>query len=508
MQNVEVITVTESVSKGMPKRIFAAQRLTLGKQLKIRRGNIRYLIAILPLLDAFFIGMSLALAYYLRFQNPWWPYHGNFSAHFYSRLVFGLIPIWVGIFAVYELYHPDCLFGGTKEYSRIFNASTFGLMSVVLYSFLFRDVDVDISRGWLLTTWGLSIAILTLHRFTFRRVVYSLRQQGFFHKRVVIVGANEEGKAIWQQFNTASQAGIDVVGFVDDTRPLNSTFKKLSIVGRTSKLKELVKQYDLDELIVATTALPRETLLDIYRAFGTNGGAMVRLSPGVFELYTTGVRVTEAGNVPLISLNKLRITGIDAFLKRTLDYALAIPALILLAPFFLLMNLIIKLDSPGPAIHRRRVIGTSGKEFDAFKFRTMRVDAGDYLERHPELKKEFEETGKIKDDPRITRLGHFLRKTSLDELPQLVNIIRGEMSLVGPRMITQAETDKFGKWQHNRMTVKPGLTGLWQVSGRSNLSYQDRAKLDMYYIRNYTIWQDIRILFGTIGAVLRSEGAY
>jgi exopolysaccharide biosynthesis polyprenyl glycosylphosphotransferase len=218
--------------------------------------------------------------------------------------------------------------------------------------------------------------------------------------------------------------------------------------------------------------------------------------------------VTDAGNVPLITLNKLRITGIDAFLKRALEYAVAIPGSILAAPVLLLIAIAVKLDSPGPAIYQRRVIGVGGEEFDAFKFRTMRVDADEYLERHPELKKEFEETGKIKDDPRITRLGHFLRKTSLDELPQLINVIRGEMSIVGPRMITPAEMEKFGKWQHNRLTVKPGLTGLWQVSGRSDLTYADRVRLDMYYIRNYTIWKDIRILFSTFGAVLRGDGAY
>ncbi len=496
--------MTETVSNP----VLSIHRLTGAKRQTIWYNNIRYLVAVLPILDAFFIGMSLALAYYLRFQNPWWPYHASFSAHFYSRLVFGLIPIWVGIFALYRLYRPDHLFGGTKEYARLINAVTLGLMSVILYSFLFREMEVEISRGWLLAAWGTSVSTLCLHRFAFRRLVYGLRQQGLFRKRVVLVGANEEGEAMWQQFQVATRAGIDVIGFADDIRPVNSSFNGLPILGRTSDLKELVRQHNLDELIVAPTAMPRETLLNIYRAFGTNGGATVRLSPGTFELYTTGVRVTEAGNVPLITLNKLRITGIDAFLKRTLDYAVAIPALILAAPIFLLIAIAIKLDSPGPATHRRRVVGIGGEEFNAFKLRTMRIDADEYLERHPELKKEFEETGKIQDDPRITRLGRFLRKTSLDELPQLMNVIRGEMSLVGPRMIIRGEMEKFGKWQHNRLTVKPGLTGLWQVSGRSNLSYPDRVRLDMYYIRNYSIWQDIKILFDTIGAVLHSEGAY
>ncbi|UCC63431.1 MAG: sugar transferase [Anaerolineae bacterium] len=500
--------MTESISRNVPNQPLTGLRTVLTKRWTLRSSDIRYLVALLPILDAFFVGVSLALAYNLRFNNPWWSYHGRFSAMFYSRLVFGLIPIWIAIFALYNLYHPDYLFGGTREYSRIFNASTFGLMSVVLYSFLFRDMDIDISRGWLLSAWGLSISILVIHRFAFRRLVYSLRCHGLFCRRVAIVGANEEGEAIWQQFRVANQAGIDVIGFVDDTRPLNSLFKGIPILGRTMDLKNLVQQYDLAELIVIPTALSRETLLDTYRTFGTNGGATVRLSPGVFELFTTGVRVTEPGNVPLVELNKLRITGIDAVLKQTLDYVLSAVGLIMLAPLFLLLAIAIKLDSPGTAFHRRRDVGAGGKEFDAFKFRTMRVDADEYLKRHLELEREFRETGKIKDDPRITRLGRILRKTSLDELPQLINILRGEMSLVGPRMITQQEMEKFGKWQHNRMTVKPGLTGLWQVSGRSDLPYSERARLDMYYIRNYTIWQDIRILIGTVNVVLRGRGAY
>jgi len=138
----------------------------------------------------------------------------------------------------------------------------------------------------------------------------------------------------------------------------------------------------------------------------------------------------------------------------------------------------------------------------------MRVDADAYLEQHPELAEELRRTGKLKNDPRITRLGRFLRITSLDELPQLFNVLLGQMSLVGPRMISPVELEKFGKWRHNLLTVKPGITGLWQVSGRSDLSYEDRVRLDMHYIRNYTIWLDMRLLFNTVGVVLRGKGAY
>jgi lipopolysaccharide/colanic/teichoic acid biosynthesis glycosyltransferase len=207
-------------------------------------------------------------------------------------------------------------------------------------------------------------------------------------------------------------------------------------------------------------------------------------------------------------VNKVRLTGVDEFLKYSLDIILTLPALIMLGPIMLLLALVIKLDSPGPIIHRRRVMGMNGVEFDAFKFRSMYKNGDEILEAHPELQDELKKNFKIKDDPRITPIGKILRKTSLDELPQLFNVLRREMSLVGPRIITPAEVEKYEKWDLNLMTVRPGITGLWQVSGRSDVTYEERVRLDMHYIRNWTIWLDIQLLFQTIPAVFRSRGAY
>jgi exopolysaccharide biosynthesis polyprenyl glycosylphosphotransferase len=267
-----------------------------------------------------------------------------------------------------------------------------------------------------------------------------------------------------------------------------------------------IRLHDIDTVIVANTAMMREQLLSLYSTLDTFQDVEVRLASGLFELLTTGVRVREEGFVPLLVLNKTRITGVHLIAKTILDYTIAATALIVLLPFFIIIAYLIKRDSPGPIIYRRRVVGQGRREFDAFKLRTMHVD-GDRL-LTPEQKRELEEHGKLKDDPRITRVGAFLRKYSLDELPQLVNVLRGEMSLIGPRMITRQELEKFGKWQHNLSTVKPGLTGLWQVSGRSDLSYEDRVRLDMHYIRNHTIWLDLQILFQTIPALLTGRGAY
>jgi lipopolysaccharide/colanic/teichoic acid biosynthesis glycosyltransferase len=174
----------------------------------------------------------------------------------------------------------------------------------------------------------------------------------------------------------------------------------------------------------------------------------------------------------------------------------------------LVIAVAIKFDSPGPILYRRRVVGVGGKQFDALKFRTMYLDADQRLAQDSELRRRFEENYKLKDDPRVTRVGRLLRRTSLDELSQIWNVLRGQMSLVGPRMITLEERVRYGKWRMNLSTVKPGITGLWQVSGRSDLSYEERVRLDMHYIRNYSIWLDLHLLWQTIPVVLKGHGAY
>ena len=195
-------------------------------------------------------------------------------------------------------------------------------------------------------------------------------------------------------------------------------------------------------------------------------------------------------------------------MKSLMDYVFTIPALLLLSPLFIAIAIAVKLDSPGPVFHRRKVLGVNGREFYAWKFRTMVVDGDKLIEADPALKAELEANYKLKDDPRVTRLGHFLRKWSLDELPQLFNILAGDMSLVGPRMITCPELGKYDQWDINLLTVRPGITGLWQVSGRSDVSYEQRVSYDMYYVRNWSIWLDLQLLFQTIPAVLKKRGAY
>lgn len=222
------------------------------------------------------------------------------------------------------------------------------------------------------------------------------------------------------------------------------------------------------------------------------------------------IKEPENGVAPIqLATAKKRQSHLMAqILKAALDYTLTIPSLLFILPLFAFLALAIKLDSPGPVFHRRRVLGKGGVPFNAFKFRTMYVNGEEILAQHPELKAELDRNYKLKCDPRVTRVGKLLRKFSLDELPQLFNVLLRDMSLVGPRIIAPDEIVKYGQWGATLMMVIPGLTGLWQVSGRSDTSYDERVNLDMEYIHTWSIWLDIKIIFRTIPAVLRGDGAY
>lgn len=198
---------------------------------------------------------------------------------------------------------------------------------------------------------------------------------------------------------------------------------------------------------------------------------------------------------------------LQRFLKRVVDLLGAIALIVLFSPIFIIVAILIVLEDGQPVIYRRRVVGVCG-EFDAFKFRTMRRNADSILESNPTLKAEFERNFKLKNDPRVTGMGVFLRKSSLDELPQLFNVLQGQMSLVGPRMVTLPELNKYGSHRQLLLSVKPGLTGYWQVSGRQNVSYEERVTMDVYYIENWNLGMDIKILARTPSKVFKGEGAY
>jgi exopolysaccharide biosynthesis polyprenyl glycosylphosphotransferase len=467
-----------------------------------------YTFALL-LSDAVMVALALTLAFWLRFvfSLPIFKIDVVPSASFYGSLRLVLIVSWVAIFTLMGLYNRRHLLGGTKEYEKVFRATTIGMMLMVIAGFL--EPFFIFARGWLLLAWIFSFLAVAGARFSLRRLVYRLRQHGHFLSPALIVGANDEGHSLAQQLAGWRTSGLHVVGFVDDiVNPGSQAPGSLPVVGNLSQLDQLIAEHQVEELILASSSLTGEQTLNLFTRYGLSDQVKLRMSSGLYELITTGLEVKEIGFVPLMSVNKLRLTGLDSALKFALDYAITIPGLILILPVVLLLSIAIKLDSPGPVLHRRRVMGLHGRQFDAYKFRTMHVNGDQLLRAHPALQAELAQQHKLKNDPRVTRLGQILRQLSLDELPQLLNVLKREMSLVGPRMISPPEMKMYGQWGMNLLTVPPGITGLWQVSGRSDVSYTERVRLDMYYIRNWTIWLDLQLLLQTIPAVVKKRGAY
>lgn len=461
--------------------------------------------------DILAINVAFWLAYIVRFSSDLPVFYADAVPNFwfYEALVLlFILPLWLLIFASLGLYKKFNLLGGTREYDLVFRAVTMGLLPVMTASFLLPEFII--ARGWLLLAWIFGLAFVLVGRFTVRRIIYGLRKQGVFLSPAVIVGANQEGRWLAEQLLRAQTSGMKLVGFVDEKVPAGTImFHNLPALGSVDQMDKIIARYGIEEIILATSAISsRDRMLQLFQRYSNTEAVDLRLSSGLYEIITTGLHVQEVGYVPLVNINKVRLTGWDSILKLALDYCLTIPGVIAISPILLFIALAVRLDSPGPVIYRRRVMGLNGKQFDAFKFRTMHINGDEILDQHPELKAELARTHKLKDDPRITRVGKILRKFSLDELPQLFNVLLAEMSLVGPRMIAPREMAQYNQWGVNLLTVRPGLTGLWQVSGRSDVSYEDRVRLDMYYIRNWTIWLDLQILFQTFPAVVKSRGAY
>jgi exopolysaccharide biosynthesis polyprenyl glycosylphosphotransferase len=490
--------------------IAVSKKIKKANSILSRSQQWTFYIAVLIISDAVMTFMAFRLAYYFRFELFAQYFDPNAYVSFatYQVLLYSTPFLWLVIFSLNGLYAKDNLLGGTQEYARVFRSATVGFLLIVVAGFL--GPNLVIARGWLLMTWAFTFLFVAGARFLLRRGVYALRKHGFFLTPAVIVGANQEGRWLAEQLLKWETSGLHLVGFVDKKTPVTfPLFHDLVSLGTVEQLGEIIERYDVGEVILASSAIStRDYLLEIFRKYGVSDKVNIRMSSGLYEILTTGLTVSEFAYVPLVYVNKVRLTGGDTIMKFIMDYVLTMGSLILLSPFLLIAGILVKISSPGPVVHKRLVMGLNGKQFHAYKFRTMVCNGDDILEKHPGLKEELARNHKLKDDPRVTKIGAFLRKFSLDELPQLFNVIKREMSLVGPRMISPEEVTMYKQFDMNLLTVLPGMTGVWQVSGRSDISYEERVRLDMFYIRNWSIWLDLQILFQTIPAVFKSRGAY
>jgi len=279
------------------------------------------------------------------------------------------------------------------------------------------------------------------------------------------------------------------------------------VLGRVADTAQLVREYSCDEVVITLSSSQYDQIERVVYDLHSLP-VRVRVAPDLLKLALVRANVEMLGPVPLIGVREPMIDGVNWAVKRTTDVILSALALAFLWPAMLLIALAIKLDSPGPAIFRQRRVGENCQEFWTLKFRTMVQGADKLAESAATTDEQGRSVYKRPDDPRITRVGRLLRRWSLDELPQLINVLRGEMSIVGPRPEQDFIAAHYEPWQRQRLAVPPGMTGWWQVSGRSDLPMHLNTQYDLYYIRNYSLWLDLKILWMTLGAVIRGKGAY
>jgi len=316
------------------------------------------------------------------------------------------------------------------------------------------------------------------------------------------------GQLLAFKISTDQTLGYQAVGFLDDdSAKQGKSYHQIPVLGTIAVVTEIIQQRKIEEVIIASAKFPDQKVLEVITEC-EKFGVEFKIVPGILELIASRVDIDELAGVPLLTVSEIRLQGLNAVVKRLADIVLSSLGILLLLPIYILFALLVKVTSAGPILFAQERVGLDGKTFNMFKFRSMVKDAEEHL---AELESRSETAGhlfKIKEDPRITPLGKFMRRFSIDELPQLFNVFFGQMSLVGPRPPLPREVEKYTSWHMKRLRVRPGITGPWQVSGRSLLPFDDMVRLDIYYIENWSLWLDFKILLRTIPVVLFGLGAY
>ncbi|MCX7938595.1 MAG: sugar transferase [Thermoflexales bacterium] len=354
----------------------------------------------------------------------------------------------------------------------------------------------EISRLQFLLFGALDFAFLTTAHF----LRWAMQKRSKARWSVIIVGATPAGRAIAQQLQAGAPRMVQVIGFVDDTLSPNTCPDGLPVLGANDELPQLIKEREVAEVIIALPRSAHEQLLKLVTELETLP-VQISLVPDVLDLAWFTTHVENVNGVPLLRLRHSPLDdGLTRVVKRLMDLVIASVMVILTAPIMVLLALLIRLDSPGPALIKQQRVGEGGRLFEMYKFRTMHANAPQQLGDGFPYKRP--------DDPRVTRLGRILRRYSLDELPQLFNVLKGEMSLVGPRPELPWLVERYQPWQRRRFAVPPGMTGWWQINGRSERPMHEHVEDDLYYIRNYSLWLDLFILLRTVPAVLSGRGAF
>ena len=426
-----------------------------------------------------------------------------------SLTLYTLICLFWGVITIlllntYNLYQTERELSIPREISLVWKAIIFSSLLVASIVFLLKVIIF--SR--LIFGMNLILLCITLAgwRMVKRLMVRYFIYRGYNNFNTLIVGGGRLGKELADEINRRPYLGLEIVGFLDDYKESGTPINGYKVLGRISDFKKIVRQNFVDEVLI-TIPSEREKTAQIIKE-GSLLNTSVKIIPDQFDLLAGSLRSYNIGYIPVLEYADKKIHRTELLSKKIMDVVLSGIGLILLLPLFIVLGILIKVDSKGPVFYISKRYGRKGKIFNFLKFRSMVVNADALL---LSLKEKNEADGpifKIKNDPRITRIGKFMRRYSLDELPQLWNVLRGDMSIVGPRPLPLGQVENSDLEQLRRLEIKPGITGLWQIHGRSDIPFHRLVKWDIWYIKNWSLWLDLVILAKTIPVILRKKGAY
>ncbi len=459
--------------------------------------------------DVVLMMLAFGLAYVVRYQLQWFrtvdpAYYTTFWPYVpMAALLTGLV---LAAFIMGGVYRPRRGATAADELYAVISGVATAFVVLVFIVFFWRPLVY--SRLIFVYTAALMIVLLGMARLVRRAILGYLRRRGTGVDRVLIVGSGELGRRVMRNLAAQPEQGYQVVGFVDDDPEKAATdLGRTPALGTTADVPRLLREQEVDELIITLPSSAQPKIMRLVEEC-LEAGVRPRLVPDMYQMSLSGVAVEEVAGIPMLSPYETRLSPSAATMKRGTDVLGSALLLLVLSPLLLLVAVLIRLDSPGPAIFSQLRVGRGGRTFHVYKFRSMVQNADALKEAMRDLNEAAGPMFKIRDDPRVTRVGRVLRKTSIDELPQLWNVLRGDMSLVGPRPALPEEVAGYREWHRMRLNAAPGITGLWQISGRSDLPFDDMVLLDLYYIENWTPLLDFSIMVRTVPKILFGEGAY
>ncbi|MDH2442712.1 sugar transferase [Amnibacterium sp. CER49] len=411
--------------------------------------------------------------------------------------------VWLALLAILDSRDEREIGNGATEYRRVLRAGFAAFAVTVVASFF---LGLDLSRGWVLAVFPIGSSAVLASRWTWRKWLHARRAAGELAHRVVLIGSTATVLQTARDLARQPAHGYRVVGVALTDGPDSGEVGGLPVVGPVDEVPGALRSLGADT-VVATSSdhLPPERIRDLAWQLEPRRHELV-LAPSLTDVGGSRIHLRPVAGLPLIHVETPHYSGLGRYAKRAFDISASALALVILAPLLTVVSVLIASDSPGGVFYRQTRIGRNGEPFSILKFRSMSADAD--ARRAELVAGRGKGLFKMADDPRVTRIGQVLRRYSIDELPQLLNVLRGEMSLVGPRPALPEEVSDYDRRELRRLAVTPGLSGLWQVSGRSNLAWEDGIRLDLYYVENWSMTQDLSILWRTAKAVLTSDGAY